>query len=135
MQAPEIGTIRAALESQKTLLEERLGRIKDNVRRGFNADSGEMAKELEDQIGPYSVIAQDGDRFLVLLPEESKRDIPGLTAQVRARVHESMGLELRIGTATLPEVETFDELVETAYAEMKRTERKTRNTGVLLTKN
>lgn len=49
MQAPEIGTIRAALESQKILLEERLGRIKDNVRRGFNADSGEMAKELEDQ--------------------------------------------------------------------------------------
>ena len=49
MQAAEIGTIRATLESQKILLEERLGRIKENVRRGFNADSGEMAKELEDQ--------------------------------------------------------------------------------------
>ena len=49
MLAPEIGSIRATLESKKSLLEERLGRIKDNVRRGFNADSGEMAKELEDQ--------------------------------------------------------------------------------------
>jgi GGDEF domain-containing protein len=88
-----------------------------------------LAKELEDQIGPYSVIAQDGDRFLVLLPEESKGDIPRLTAQVRARVNESLGLELRIGTATLPEVETFDELVEMAYSEMKSTEHKERGSG------
>lgn len=49
MQARDIGAIRAQLESKKVLLEERLGRIKSNVRRGFNADSGEMAKELEDQ--------------------------------------------------------------------------------------
>ena len=41
--------VRKALEDQKALLEERLSRIKANVRRGFNADSGEMAKELEDQ--------------------------------------------------------------------------------------
>lgn len=88
-----------------------------------------LAKELEDQIGPYSVIAQDGDRFLALLPEKSKGDIPGLTAQVRGRVHESMGLDLRIGTATLPEVETFDELVETAYGAMRRIEHKPRDSG------
>jgi hypothetical protein len=81
-----------------------------------------LAKELEGQIGPYSVIAQDDDRFLVLLPEASKADIPRLVSQVRGQVHESMGLDLRIGTATLPEVETFDDLVETAYAEMRETE-------------
>jgi len=83
-----------------------------------------LAKVLEDQLGPYNVIAQDDDRFLVLLPEASKADIPRLIAQVRAQVQESMGLELRIGTATLPEVETFDELVEKAYAEMKQTQAK-----------
>jgi hypothetical protein len=88
-----------------------------------------LAKDLEDQFGPYSVIAQDGDRFLILLPEESKGDIPRLTAQVRGRVHESMGLELRIGTATLPEVETFDELVETAYGEMNTTDHRARSGG------
>ncbi len=81
-----------------------------------------LAKELEDQLGPYSVIAQDDDKFLVLLPEASKADIPRLIAQVRGQVYESMGLELRIGTATLPEVETFDELVETAYAGMQETQ-------------
>ena len=32
-----------------------------------------------------------------------------------------MGLELWIGGASLPEVETFGELVEAAYAEMKGT--------------
>ncbi len=79
-----------------------------------------LAKELEGQLGPYSVIAQDDDRFLVLLPEASRADIPRLISQVRGQVQESMGLDLRIGTATLPEVETFDELVETAYAEMKK---------------
>jgi len=83
-----------------------------------------LAKVLEDHLGPYNVIAQDDDRFLVLLPEASKADMPRLVAQVRAQVQESMGLELRIGTATLPEVETFDELVETAYAEMKQTQAK-----------
>ncbi len=83
-----------------------------------------LAKELEDQLGPYSVIAQDDDRFLVLLPEASKADIPRLISQVRGQVQEALGLELRIGTATLPEVETFDELVETAYAEMKEAQLK-----------
>jgi hypothetical protein len=81
-----------------------------------------LAKVLGDQLGPYSIIAQDGDRFLVLLPEASKEEIPKLTAQVRGQVQESLGLELRIGSATLPEVETFDALVETAYSEMKNTQ-------------
>lgn len=49
MKAAEIARMRDALEAQKVLLEERLERIKKNLRRGFNADSGEMAKELEDQ--------------------------------------------------------------------------------------
>ena len=49
MQTQDLGNIRSTLEAQKALLEERLRRIKENVRRGFNADSGEMAKELEDR--------------------------------------------------------------------------------------
>ncbi len=49
MQEAEIAKVRRTLEDQKAHLEDRLSRIKANVRRGFNADSGEMAKELEDQ--------------------------------------------------------------------------------------
>jgi GGDEF domain-containing protein len=77
-----------------------------------------LAKTLADQLGPYGIIAQDGDKFLVLLPEVSKEDIPRLAAQLRGKAQESIGLELQIGAATMPEVETFDELVEAAYAEM-----------------
>ena len=77
-----------------------------------------LAKTLADQLGPYGIIAQDGDKFLVLLPEVSKEDIPRLAAQLRGKAQESIGLELQIGTATMPEVGTFDELVEAAYAEM-----------------
>jgi GGDEF domain-containing protein len=77
-----------------------------------------LAKTLSDQLGPYNVIAQDGDKFLVLLPEVSKEDLPRLIAQLRGKIGESIGLGLQIGTASMPEVETFDELVEAAYAEM-----------------
>ena len=49
MSEPRLDGIREELETQKKLLEERLERIKANVRRGFDADSAEMAKELEDR--------------------------------------------------------------------------------------
>jgi len=78
-----------------------------------------LAKAVEDQLGPYSVIAQNGNKFLVLLPETSKEDFSRLLGQLRGYVQESIGLELQIGSSSMPEVETFDELVEVACSEMK----------------
>lgn len=49
MQEPDVTAVRKTLEDEKARLEDRLSRIKANVRRGYDADSGEMAKELEDQ--------------------------------------------------------------------------------------
>jgi len=40
--------LRAELQAKKTELIQRLERISANLQRGFNADSKEMAKELED---------------------------------------------------------------------------------------
>ena len=40
--------LRASLQAQKEELSLRLERISANLQRGFNADSKEMAKELED---------------------------------------------------------------------------------------
>lgn len=117
LMAIELGTNSFEVATEKMVKEVQQATMKQYVLAA-------LAKELEDQLGPYSVIAQDDDRFLVLLPEASKADIPRLIAQVRGQAQESMKLELRIGTATLPEVETFDELVETAYAEMKETQAK-----------
>lgn len=77
-----------------------------------------MAKILKDMFGPYSIIAQDGGRFLVLLPEVSKESVPRLTTQLRGQLQEAMDLELQIGTASMPDIEIFDGLVEAAYADM-----------------
>ena len=49
MEKQDTAAIRKALEEQKSVLEGRLTRIKANVRRGYDADSSEMAKEMEDQ--------------------------------------------------------------------------------------
>jgi hypothetical protein len=78
-----------------------------------------VAKMLEDQLSPYSIIAQDGDKFLVLIPEMRVEDLPRLATELGEIVQESLGLELRVGGASLPEVETFDELVEAAHYELK----------------
>lgn len=78
-----------------------------------------LAKVLQDELGPFSIIAQDNDKFLVLLPETSKEDVPGLASQLRERVQEALGLDLQIGAASIPEVQTFDELVETACTQMQ----------------
>lgn len=48
MSAEQYDKIRAVLETKKRELSERLERITANVRRGFQADSEERAKEMED---------------------------------------------------------------------------------------
>ncbi len=48
MQTEALQSLRDELESRKSELNERLGRIKANVRRGYHADSKERAKEMED---------------------------------------------------------------------------------------
>lgn len=48
MTAAQIAALRAELLAKKEEFAARLARITANVQRGFNADSKEMAKELED---------------------------------------------------------------------------------------
>jgi len=48
MNTAEIAALRAGLLAKKEEFAARLARITANVQRGFNADSKEMAKELED---------------------------------------------------------------------------------------
>ena len=48
MSHAHIDQLRAELQAKKLELSQRLERITANLQRGFNADSKEMAKELED---------------------------------------------------------------------------------------
>jgi RNA polymerase-binding protein DksA len=85
MKAAEIARIREALEAQKVLLEERLDRIKENLRRGFNADSGEMAKELEDQ------------EVVDALGNDTRKDLRAISAALRRIEAGDYGLCLECG--------------------------------------
>jgi GGDEF domain-containing protein len=107
---PETGSFRAAKE--KMVEEVQQATMKQYVLAA-------LAKTLEGRLSPYSIIAQDGDKFLVLIPEARGEDLPRLATELGETVQESLGLELRIGGASLPEVETFDELVEAARRELK----------------
>lgn len=48
MRAAEMQSLRAQLNDRKAELNDRLSRITANVRRGYDADSKERAKEMED---------------------------------------------------------------------------------------
>ena len=48
MATPDTQKLRSRLESKKSELEARLGRITANLRRGLETDSKERAKQLED---------------------------------------------------------------------------------------
>jgi hypothetical protein len=77
-----------------------------------------LAKTLKKQFSPYSIIAQNSDHFLVLLPEIAEEDCPQLTVRLREAAREVNGLNLQIGMASLPATETFDELIEVAHNRM-----------------
>jgi hypothetical protein len=107
---PETGSFRAAKE--KMVEEVQRATMKQYVLAA-------LAKTLESQLSPYSIIAQDGDKFLVLIPEARGEDLPRLVTELGETAQDALGLELRVGGASLPEVETFDELVEAARRELE----------------
>jgi len=110
-----------AIEPKSDSFQVALERMVEEVQRATTKQYvfAALAKTLDDQLGPYSIIAQDHDRFFVLLPETSKEECPRLVAQLQTHVQESIGLELQIGAASLAEAETFDGLVEMACHEIE----------------
>ena len=95
-----VATMRAELETQKRVLEERLGRIKANVRRGFDADSAEMARELEDR------------EVVDALGNEATIEIARISAALQRIDAGDFGLCLDCG-----EQIAFDRLAATPYVE------------------
>ncbi len=83
--------VREALESRKSTLEARLSRIKANVRRGFNADSGEQAKELEDA------------EVVDALGNEARTELQEISDALQRIADETYGFCLDCGEAISPE--------------------------------
>ena len=93
-----------------------------------------VAKVLCAELKDYDTIAQNNDRFLILLPETTPEKLPALTNRLRHVAAERLGVTLRIGAAALPDdALTLVGLTETAIraidAELERPPQPQRSTA------
>jgi hypothetical protein len=78
-----------------------------------------VAGTLGDVLEDYNIIAQDNNRFLILMPEVSREQLDDLVGGLRQLMSEQVGVALQIGTASFPDdAMTFDSLTEKAVKDM-----------------
>ena len=78
-----------------------------------------LSKMLCDELEDCAVIIQDTDHYLAVLPDTKTDEIPVVVERLRQKACGQVGVELKIGVATLPQDSyTFEGLVETAIREM-----------------
>lgn len=78
--------------------------------------SSTLCEKLED----CDIVVQTNNHFLVVLPETKPDDLPGLIERLRKQVADQVGVELKFGTASLPQDGfTFEGLLEKANLEMQ----------------
>jgi len=74
-----------------------------------------VSKTLCDKLAVCDIVVQNNDRFLVMLPETSPGDLPGLIERLRRQVMEEVGVDLIIGAASFPQDSfTLEGLVDKA---------------------
>jgi len=79
-----------------------------------------LSKTLCDELEDCSVIVQNNDHFLVALPETTPEEIPFVVERLRQQAADQIGVDLKIGTAVLPQDSfTFEGLVDKATREME----------------
>jgi len=79
-----------------------------------------VSRTLCDKLEDCDIVVQSNDHFLVLLPETTPEDLPHLVERLRQDVSDQVGIDLRIGTASLPKDSfTFEGLLEQATDEMR----------------
>lgn len=79
-----------------------------------------VSKRLCDKLEDCDIVVQNSDHFLVLLPETRPEDLPRLVERLRQDIAEQVGVELRIGAASLPQDGfTYEGLLKQAIEEMK----------------
>lgn len=61
-----------------------------------------VSKTLCDKLEDSDIIVQKKDYFLIILPETKPENIPGLIDRLQKQVSEKVGVNLKIGTASLP---------------------------------
>lgn len=75
-----------------------------------------LCAKLEDS----DIIVQKKDYFLIVLPETKPENIPGVIDRLRKQVSEKVGVNLKIGTASLPrDGLTFEGLLDKANMDLE----------------
>lgn len=79
-----------------------------------------IAKTLCNELEDCDVVVQSNNHFLIALPETTVEDLPRLVERLRQAVSSQVGVDLRIGTASLPEDGyTYEGLLEKVTDEMQ----------------
>lgn len=107
--------LRAELEAKKTELSERLERISANLRRGYESDSKERAKQLED------------NEVVDALGNEARTELAKISAALRRMDAGEYGICMECGTpiqqGRLNAYPYADECIECAEFDEKRRSR------------
>lgn len=79
-----------------------------------------LSRTLCDELEDCAIIVQNDEHFLVALPEAKPEEVPIIIERLRKKVSDQIGVEIKIGAATLPQDGyTFEGLAYRAIQEMK----------------
>jgi len=81
----------------------------------------ELAKMLRGELEDCTVIVRENNHYLVVIPEIMPEELPFVVERLRQKASAEIGIEIKIGLATLPQDGyTFEGLVEKATCEMEQ---------------
>ena len=91
----------------------------------------DVSKTLCNTFEDSDIVVQSNDHFLIVLPETEVENVPGLIDRLRTQISNEVGVDLKIGTASLPrDGFTLEGLIDKAMDEMEADQGVYRVTGI-----
>ncbi len=79
-----------------------------------------VSRTLCEKLEDCDIVVQTNNHFVVILPETKPEDLPGLIERLKKQITELVGVEIKVGTASLPQDSfTLDGLLEKATLELE----------------
>jgi len=104
-------------KSIKGSIDRMLKEAQQSIIKRFTINS--VSRTLSEKLEDCDIVVQTNNHFLVVLPETKPEDVPGLIDRLRKQVAENVGVDLKIGTASLPQDGlTYEGLLDKANLEM-----------------
>jgi GGDEF domain-containing protein len=107
-------------KSIQGVLDKMIKEAQKSIIRQFTLAS--VSKSLCNKLEDCDIVVQTNNHFLVVLPETTPDDLPGLIERLRKQVTDEVGVAIKVGTASLPQDSfTFEGLLNKATLEMQET--------------